>query len=223
MDIPDRRPHHRRMTFNPFDPGYYRGDELRAFGFGAVGENVAISKDCTIIRPEQIFLGDNIRIDSRVTIVASGGRLRMAGQNHVGGGCHLCVAADLTIGFHSGFSQGVKVYTSSDDYGGDWLAGPLVPAELRRCTMKPIVIGDYCVFGAGSVIMPGCSAADGAAVGALSLVTKPLDAWTLYHGNPARRIHARSRGAPDLAARLAGENAAEEPVALIRSASLRAG
>ena len=197
------------MECNPFDPGYYDSDELRGFGFGAVGSNVRISRDCMIIGLAQIFLGDDIRIDSGATLIATTGRLRLAGQNHIGGGCHLGVAADLTIGCHSGFSQGVKVYTSTDDYGGDWLAGPLVPPEYRNYRTRAITIGSCCVFGAGTVIMPGCSAADGAAVGALSLVTKPLAEWTLYHGNPARRIRSRARGAEALADRLAANGMPE--------------
>ena len=36
-------------------------------------------------------------------------------------------------------------------------------------------------------------AGEGAAVGALSLVKKDLDPWTLYAGIPARRIKARNR------------------------------
>jgi acetyltransferase-like isoleucine patch superfamily enzyme len=208
MDFPSGGTDHRAMTSNPFDPGFYEPDELRGFGIGAVGRNVRISRDCMIIGLPRIFLGDDIRIDSGVSIVAKSGRLTIAGQNHFGGGCHLSIAADLTIGMHSGFSQGVKIYTSSDDYGGNWLAGPLVPPEYRRCRTRPITIGNYCVFGAGTVIMPGCSAADGAAVGALSLVTKPLEAWTLYHGNPARRIRSRSRRAEELGEQLAAASAA---------------
>ncbi len=197
------------MSFNPFDPGYYDSDDLLRFGFGAVGKNVRVSKDCMIVGLSRIFLGDDIRIDSGVSVIATTGCLRLAGMNHIGGGCHLAVAADLTIGPHSGFSQGVKVYTSTDDYGGNWLAGPLVPPEYRNYRTRPITIGRYCVFGAGTVILPGCSAADGVAVGALSLVTKPLAEWTLYHGNPARRIRNRGRNAIALAERLAAATVPE--------------
>lgn len=88
----------------PLDPGYYGSEELRTFGFKAVGNNVRISRDCTVIGPQNIALGDNIRIDSGTAIVATGGTLTMAGFNHVGGQCHLCVAADLSFGEYSGTS-----------------------------------------------------------------------------------------------------------------------
>jgi galactoside O-acetyltransferase len=70
---------------NPMDPGYYGSDELRRFGFRSVGENVRISKDCTVIGPENIVLGDEIRIDSATCIVATTGVLTLGGQNHIGG------------------------------------------------------------------------------------------------------------------------------------------
>ena len=77
---------------NPLDPGYYCSKELRSFGFKAVGENVRISRNCVVIGPQNISLGDNIRIDSGTTIIATGGRLTLAGLNHIGGQCHFCVA-----------------------------------------------------------------------------------------------------------------------------------
>jgi hypothetical protein len=44
---------------NPFDPGYYESDELRGFGFKAVGEGVKVARNCTIIGPENIELDDH--------------------------------------------------------------------------------------------------------------------------------------------------------------------
>ncbi len=178
---------------NPFDPGFYHSEELRSFGFAHVGENVRVAKNCVIIGLPNIELGDDSRIDAGTCIFATTGRLRLLGANHIGGQNHFAVAADLTFGDFSGTSQGVRIYTSTDDYTGKWMAGPCVPPELRRPKTAPITIGRHCIVGSGSVILPGCDFADGAAVGALSLVTKPLEEWTMNHGNPAKRIGRRSR------------------------------
>lgn len=188
---------------NPFDPGFYNSEELRGFGFARVGENVQVSKDCTIIGLENIELGDHSRIDSGVHIIATSGKLILHGRNHIGGGSHLCVGADLTFGRFSGCSQGVRIYTASDDYTGRWMTGPCAPSSLRGGRCEPIVIGRHCVIGSGSVILPGCDLGDGVSVGALSLVTKPLESWGIYHGNPARRIKARSKRVLELEALIA--------------------
>ncbi len=70
---------------NPFNPGYYHEDELREMGFKAVGENVMIAKNGTIIGLENIEMGSNVRIDGFCTITAPGdGWVRAGTWVHVG-------------------------------------------------------------------------------------------------------------------------------------------
>jgi galactoside O-acetyltransferase len=56
-----------------------------------------------------------------------------------------------------------------------------------------VIIGRYAVVGSGSVLLPGTSLGEGSVVGALSLVTKPLEPWGVYSGVPAKRLKNRSR------------------------------
>lgn len=194
---------------NPFDPGYFSSEELRGFGFARVGENVRIAKNCVIIGPENIEIGDNSRIDAFTGIFATTGRLRIGKRVHIGGGCHFAVAADLTFGDYSGTSQGVKIYTGNDDYSGGALLGPCVPMEYRGLTVAPVLIERMAVLGAGSVVFPGCTIPTGATVGANSVVRKDLEPWGIYAGNPLRKCGARS----DRAAMLADEIDAREGLA----------
>jgi galactoside O-acetyltransferase len=122
----------------------------------------------------------------------------MNGFNHIGGQCHFCVAADLTIGEFAGTSQGVRIYTASDDYSGRRLTGPMVHADLRGGKQAPIRIERHAIIGASSVILPGAHVREGSAVGALSLVNRALRPWGVYHGNPVRRISERYRAIKDL-------------------------
>jgi galactoside O-acetyltransferase len=169
---------------NPLDPGYYCSEELRSFGFKAVGENVRISRNCVVIGPQNISLGDNIRIDSGTTIIATGGRLTLSGFNHIGGQCHFCVAADLTFDEYSGTSQGVRIYTASDDLGG---------RSSQPVVARAIEIAAFVGIGSSSVILPGAHIREGSVIGALSLVNRPLRPWGVYHGNPVKRINDRPR------------------------------
>jgi acetyltransferase-like isoleucine patch superfamily enzyme len=54
--------------------------------------------------------------------------------------------------------------------------------------------------GAHSVVLPGVRLAEGAAVGALSLVKGSLEPWSVYGGVPARSLGPRRRTAGQLAA-----------------------
>lgn len=67
-------------------------------------------------------------------------------------------------------------YCVGDDY-----------AELPYMYGK-IVIGKGCSTGTDSIIMPGVNIGDGAIIGAGSLVTKDIPAWTIAVGRPAKVI-----------------------------------
>lgn len=192
---------------NPFDTGYYYSDELRSFGFARVGENVAIAKNCTIIGLQHIEIGDHVRIDGFTTMVASA-PLTFGSHVHIGGGCHFVAAEPLAFGSFGGTSQGVKIYTASDDYTGRALMGPMVPPEYRNPTRRPISIGDYAVLGANAVLLPGANMAEGSVLGAQSLAMKPLEPWSIYFGSPAARLKTRSQRCRALAAEIEARHVA---------------
>ena len=60
--------------------------------------------------------------------------------------------------------------------------------ERQIITCKPVHIGKNAWIGAGSTILPGVTVGDYAVVGAGSIVTKDVPAWTIVAGNPARVI-----------------------------------
>jgi acetyltransferase-like isoleucine patch superfamily enzyme len=52
--------------------------------------------------------------------------------------------------------------------------------------VKPIVLKKGCLIGMESFVMPGVTVGEGAIVGAGSLVTKDIPAWTVAAGRPAK-------------------------------------
>jgi acetyltransferase-like isoleucine patch superfamily enzyme len=57
---------------------------------------------------------------------------------------------------------------------------PYKKGEIKLCK--------GCSTGTGSIIMPGVTIGEGAIVGAGSLVTKDIPAWTIATGRPAKVI-----------------------------------
>lgn len=53
----------------------------------------------------------------------------------------------------------------------------------------PVVLKKGCCVSMGAMIMPGVTVGEGAVVGAYSLVTKDVPAWTVVAGNPAKVIY----------------------------------
>lgn len=54
--------------------------------------------------------------------------------------------------------------------------------------VKPIVLKKGCLVGMESFVMPGVTIGEGAIVGAGSLVTKDIPAWTIASGRPAKVV-----------------------------------
>jgi galactoside O-acetyltransferase len=184
-DLPNRS--------NPFDEGFYHETDLRQFGFKQVGNDVRIARNCTIIGLHNISIGDHVRIDSNVVIAAGSGELVIGSYIHIAAGCYLSAVGGLVLHDFSGLSQGVKIYTATDDYSGETLTNPTVPKQFKNVEVARVVLGKHVIIGAGAVILPGCEIGEGSSVGALSLVTKSLEPWGVYFGSPVKRLKARSQ------------------------------
>jgi galactoside O-acetyltransferase len=179
---------------NIFDPGYYTEDDLNQVGFKKLGKNIRISKNCTIITPENISIGNNVRIDSYCSIIASGKTNISIGNNiHIAAYCYLAGGAGIELHDFSGLSQRVSIYSKTDDYSGKYLTNPTIPAKYSGVTEGQVILKRHAIVGSGSVIFPGVTIEEGVAVGAMSLVTKSLEEWGIYFGIPAKRLKNRSK------------------------------
>jgi galactoside O-acetyltransferase len=191
---------------NPFDPGYYTEDDLKDAGFKSVGRNVRIARNNTIVGLGNIEIGDHVRIDGYCLIVAAG-RLSIGSHVHVAGYCYLSAGAGMTLADFTAVSHGSRLYTQSDDYTGQYLTNPTVPARYTGVARGAIVLERHALVGSGTVILPGVTIGEGSSVGALSLVTKSLAPWGVYFGSPVRRLKGRSRRLLELEAELRAEEA----------------
>lgn len=175
------------------NPGYHDESELASLGFAALGKNVRIGKNSTFSGVERISIGSNVRIDGNVTFACNTGRIRIGSFVHIGGNSHLSGSGEISIGDFCTISQGVRIYSASDDYSGMSLTNATTPDQYRNETRSPVVLRDHVILGSGSVVLPGVMLNEGAAVGALSLVKSDLDEWSIYAGAPAKKIKERSR------------------------------
>ena len=195
---------------NPFDPGYYGEAELTGLGFKSLGEDVRIAKNCTIIGLGNISLGSNVRIDGYCCIIAPGdGWLDIGSHVHIGGYCLLSAGDGIAMEDFSGLSQGVRIYSRTDDYSGKWLTNQTVPEQYTGVTGGTVTLKRHVIIGSGTVILPGVTIGEGSAVGAMSLVNKSLNPWGVFFGCPVRRLKDRSRRLLDLESELKREHARE--------------
>lgn len=166
--------------------------KLKSLGFLHIGENIKISTNATIYNPEKISLGSNIRIDDFCVL---SGNISIDNNVHIS--THVAMTATcepLRIGEGSTISYGTKVFTSSDDFGGDYMFNPTYDQSKRNVTHASITFERFVAIGAMCTILPGSHLSEGAVVGAMSLVKGKLLPWTIYVGTPARATRTRKQG-----------------------------
>lgn len=171
--------------------GYYNINELKKLGLKKIGKNILISKKASLYGVESIEIDNNSKIDDFAVIsgnVKIGKNVHIASSCRVAGGSSGIVFEDF-----SGLAYGVQVFTQTDDYSGKAMTNPTVPKEFKNVFEKNILIGKHVIVGTLSVIMPGVQVREGTAIGAMSLVRKSTEPWSVYLGNPAKKIKNRSK------------------------------
>lgn len=109
---------------------------------------------------KDVFIGSSVWIDA-----GHADLLEIGDRSHLDARCVvLCHKRDLSN------------YFKGDDYH-----------KLPYKT-APIKIGKGCSIGTDTFLMPGVTIGDGAIVGAGSLVTKDIPAWTIATGRPAKVV-----------------------------------
>ena len=142
---------------------FYSEEELQQMGFAHVGHDVMISRKASIYGASNIWIG-----------------------NHGG-------TAGITFEDYTGISSHCAVYAASDDYSGDFMTNPTVPEKFTNVIEEPVVIKKYSNIGAGCIILPGVTIAEGCALCAMTLATKDTKPWGIYLGYQCIRIKERSQ------------------------------
>jgi galactoside O-acetyltransferase len=175
------------------NPGYYSENDLKDVGFKMLGTNVSISKNSTFIGVENISIGNNVRIDGNVTFAVTSGHINLGNYIHIGGSSHINGSGGVDILNFCTISQGVRIYSASDDYSGESYTNPTIPRYLKKLNIARVVLNEHVIIGSGSVVLPGVELGQGAAVGALSLVNSNLLPWSVYAGSPIKKLNDRSK------------------------------
>jgi len=172
--------------------------ELLDLGFAALGEHVFISNRASLYNCANIHIGNHVRIDDFCVLSAGEGGIRIGNYIHIAVFCSIIGGGAIMLNDFSNLSSRVSIYSSNDDYSGEAMTNPMVPPAFTKVSRAPVHLGRHVIVGSGSVILPGSVLEEGAAVGALTLITKRCEAFGIYAGNPARRIKSRSRDLLDL-------------------------
>lgn len=139
---------------------------LATLGFKRYGKNVRVWEMAWIKFPENISIGDDVRIHPMTYLDAAGG---------------------IEIGSHVGIAPGVTIYSSNHRY-----RDADRPYTEQGYEFGKVVIEDDVWIGARSVILAGVRLAPGTVVAAGAVVTKDTEPYSVVAGVPARIIGNRT-------------------------------
>ena len=168
-------------------------EQIESMGFKSVGENVLLSEKASYYNCKNISIGNNVRIDDFAVLSAGIDGIEIGSYIHIAVFSSLIGAGKITLKDFCNISSKVSIYSSNDNYSGEYMTNPMVPVELTNVNHAPVSIGKHVIVGSGSVILPNVTLEDGVAIGALSLVTKNCEEFGIYMGTPAKKIKERKR------------------------------
>ena len=160
--------------------------------FKKQGQDVMIHERVTLVGIENISMGSHLRIDPEVILLATG-PLTIGCYTHIATGVFITARAGFEMKNFANIAHGARIYTINDDYSGEYLMGPTIPTELLSLSPGAVSMQEHANVGAGAIVLPGVTLAEGSVLGALSLIDRSTEPWTMYGGVPARPIKERRR------------------------------
>lgn len=132
--------------------------------FKSVGVNVNVERGARFGYKNNIVIGDNSGI-----------------------GINANIPPDITIGNNVMMGPDCVIYAANHKF--DETSIPM--NQQGHEPMKKTIIGNDVWIGGRVIMMPGKTIGDGVIVGAGSVVTKDLESYGIYGGNPAKLIKMR--------------------------------
>ncbi|MBA3922058.1 MAG: acyltransferase [Nostocaceae cyanobacterium] len=138
-------------------------------------------------------VGDFSTVRAFLSFEKSQSEITIGRQTYIGK-CHLITSTRIFVGNNVLISWGVTIvdhdshsisYSQRTQDIFDWKNGS---KNWSNVVCKPIHISDKVWIGFNVIILKGVTIGEGAIVGAGSVVTKDVPAWTIVAGNPAKAI-----------------------------------
>lgn len=149
-----------------------------------------------------VTIGERGIISASFIFESKKGEITIGNNVHIGGaniisrssiiiGNDVTMAWDIYIYDHDSHSiywekrqnDNINCYDSYSKYSNN-----ILNKDWTNVISKPIIIEDKVWIGFGVTILKGVHIGEGAVIGAQSVVTKDVPAWTIVAGNPARII-----------------------------------
>ena len=150
-----------------------------------------------------VKIDDDSMVGCNFIFESSTGTITVGKRTYIGGGTTLIAHSDIIIGNDVTMAWGIWVYTH-DSHSLDWKervkdislqnddyrAGRSFISSKDWSVVKtaPVHVCDKVWIGFNAIILKGVTIGEGAVVGAGSVVTHDVPAWSVVAGNPAKVV-----------------------------------
>jgi acetyltransferase-like isoleucine patch superfamily enzyme len=156
-------------------------------------------------RRTAITIGQNCVISGHLLVYAHAGSIQIGDWVFIGSGTSIWSSANITIGNRVLISHNVNILDNNAhpiDAKARFAQSKAIltsghPRSDPGIDAAPVQIGDDAWVSYGASILRGVTIGEGAIVGAASVVTRDVEAWTVVAGNPARVIRQLQRPTAD--------------------------
>lgn len=117
-------------------------------------------------------------------------QISIGAHSFIGKSCHISIAAPstLNIGNYVGISPYVKIFGGDRNFS---TVGKHFMTITEGGPNIPIIIEDDVMIGADAIILKGVIIGEGAIIAAGTVVIKNISPYTIWGGNPAKKIGTR--------------------------------
>lgn len=170
---------------------FYTFHELNELGLASFGENVLISRKVSIYGEGEISVGNNVRIDDFCIL---SGKITIGDYIHIAAYTAL-YGGDKGISIHNfaNLSSRISIYSISDDYTGETMTNPIIPDKFKNILSQEVIIERHVIIGSGCVVLPGVILKEGSSFGAMTLINRNSEPWSINVGIPFKKIKDRSK------------------------------
>lgn len=170
---------------------FYTVEELSKLGLKSYGNNVLISRKCSIYGAANITIGNNVRIDDFCIL---SGNITLGSHIHISAYVALYGAYGIEFEDFTGISPRSTIFSAMDDFSGEYLIGPIHPTDKTKISGGKVIVKKFAQIGANCTVFPNLTIEEGSVIGSMSLVNRSTSPWTINIGIPINKIKPRSKG-----------------------------
>lgn len=162
----------------------YTKNELIESGI-SIGNSALINNTVVFHNPQNIHIGDNVRIDHGCLLVCGKNtKLIIKEGTHINAYSSFHAnTANITIGREVDIGIYTVFFTCMYDFNNK--------KPRSKTFISEIIVEDYAIIGPSCVVLPGVLIGKSSSIGANSLIKKNVNANSVVAGNPCKEIRLK--------------------------------